>query len=114
MQEQIDLTFEHILAYIITGVEMIGATIILFYTLRALFSLLQRKHEACRDHLTTGISTGLSFLLASEVLKTIVAPDWSEIGMTCAILLMRAGMTLLVHWENKMEHQAVEYVNSKE
>jgi hypothetical protein len=23
--------------------------------------------------------------------------------MTCAILLMRAGMTLLIHWENKME-----------
>ena len=97
--------FETVLDYIITGVEIVGALIILFYTVRALCSLLQKQHDACRDHLTTGISTGLSFLLASEVLNTIIAPDWSAIGMTCAILLMRAGMTLLVHWENKMEHQ---------
>ena len=28
--------------------------------------------------------------------------------MVCAILLMRAGMTLLVHWENKMEHHTAQ------
>ena len=106
MHEMISGTFETVLNYIITGVEIIGALIILFYTLRALLSLLRKDHEGCREHLTVGISTGLSFLLASEVLKTIIAPDWSAIGMTCAILLMRAGMTLLVHWENRMEQQA--------
>ena len=108
MHATIDATFEHILDYTITGVEIIGALIILFYTIRALICLLRKQHDASRHHLTTGISTGLSFLLASEVLNTIIAPDWDAIGKTCAILLMRAGMTLLVHWENKMEHQAVE------
>ena len=103
MHATIDSTFEHILRYGITAVEIVGALIILFYVIRALLSLLQKQHEMCRNHLTTGISTGLNFLLASEVLNTIIAPDWSAIGMTCAILLMRAGMTLLVHWENKME-----------
>ena len=104
MHAIIDSTFEMILDYIITGVEIVGAVIILFYTVRALFCLLCRKHRACRNNLTVGISTGLNFLLASEVLNTIIAPDWRAIGMTCAILLMRAGMTLLVHWENKMDH----------
>ena len=107
MHATIDATFERILVYAITGVEIVGALIILFYVVRALICLLRKDHAGCRDHLTIGISTGLSFLLASEVLKTIIAPDWSAIGMTCAILLMRAGMTLLVHWENKMEHAAV-------
>lgn len=105
MHAKIDATFEHILDYAITGVEIIGALIILVYTILALFSLLQKRHEKCHAHLTTGISTGLSFLLASEVLNTIIAPDWGAIGMTCAILLMRAGMTLLVHWENKIQHK---------
>ena len=105
MFEAVDKMFEHILNYAITGVEIVGALIILFYTILALIHLLQKDHEGSRHTLTTGISTGLSFLLASEVLKTIIAPDWGAIGMTCAILLMRAGMTLLVHWENKMEHQ---------
>ena len=104
MYESIEAFFERILHYAITGVEIIGALIILFYTVRALFCLLQKQHENCKDFLTTGISTGLSFLLTSEVLNTIIAPDWGAIGMTCAILLMRAGMTLLVHWENQMEH----------
>jgi uncharacterized membrane protein len=103
MHDKIDASFEMILKYVITGVEIIGALIIVFYTIRALISLLQKKHLACRDNLTMGITTGLNFLLTSEVLNTIIAPDWSAIGMTCAILLMRAGMTLLIHWENKME-----------
>lgn len=105
MFDLVEDVFEKGLHYCITGVEIVGAIIILFYTIRALICLLQKNHEGSRDHLTTGISTGLSFLLASEVLNTIIAPDWDAIGKTCAILLMRAGMTLLVHWENKMEHQ---------
>ncbi len=106
MYETVEKVFERVLNYGITGVEIIGALIVFFYTFKALILLLQKNHPASRDALTVGISTGLSFLLGSEVLKTIIAPDWSAIGMTCAILLMRAGMTLLVHWENTMEHKA--------
>lgn len=103
MFETIEHIFEKGLDCAITVVEIIGALIILFYVVRALIFLLQRKHGICRNSLTTGITTGLNFLLASEVLKTIIAPDWTEIGMTCAVLVMRAGMSLLVHWENKLE-----------
>jgi uncharacterized membrane protein len=103
MHETIEQGFEKILRYGITAVEIIGAVIVFFYTFRALYHLLRKDHAGCHSLLTEGISTGLSFLLGSEVLNTIIAPDWSAVGMTCAILLMRAGMTLLVHWENKME-----------
>ena len=104
MYETIHGFIENILDYAIVAIEVIGALIILYYTVRALICLLQKQHDNCRAHLTTGITTGLNFLLASEVLKTIGEAGWSDIGMVCAILLMRAGMTLLVHWENKMEH----------
>ena len=106
MYETIHGFIGNILDYGIVAIEVIGAFIILFYTGRALISLLRKQHEECRSFLTTGITTGLNFLLASEVLKTIGEAGWSDIGMVCAILLMRAGMTLLVHWENKMEHTA--------
>ncbi len=106
MSDTIDTGFVTIMNYGIMAVELIGALVIFFYTGKALIHLFRGKHDPCRDTLTDGISLGLSFLLGSEVLKTIIAPDWSDIGMTCAILVMRAGMTLLVHWENKMEHQA--------
>ena len=102
MHETIELGFEKFLHYGITIVEIIGAVIVFVYTFRALFHLVTKDHTGCHTLLTEGISTGLSFLLGSEVLNTILAPDWSAVGMTCAILLMRAGMTLLVHWENKV------------
>ena len=104
MYETIHGFIENILDYAIVAIEVIGALIILFYTVRALICLLLKRHEQCRGFLTSGITTGLNFLLASEVLKTIGEASWSDIGMVCAILLMRAGMTLLVHWESKMEH----------
>lgn len=103
LHETVEQVFERILKYGITAVEVIGAVIVFIYTFRALYKLLRGDHPGCHSLLTEGISTGLSFLLGSEVLNTIIAPDWSAVGMTCAILMMRAGMTLLVHWENKME-----------
>ena len=108
MHETIHGFIEGILDYAIVAIEVIGAIIILYYTVRALVCLLQKQHGQCRGFLTTGITTGLNFLLASEVLKTIGKAGWSDIGMVCAILLMRAGMTLLVHWEAKMESHASE------
>ena len=105
MQENLETIFNKVLSYGITFVEIIGALIVFYYTFKALYFLLRHDHPRSHTLLTEGISTGLSFLLGSEVLKTIIAPDWSAIGMTCAILLMRAGMTLLVHWENNMELQ---------
>ena len=95
MHETIEQGFEKILRYGITAVEIIGAVIVFIYTFRALYHLIRKDHSGCHTLLTEGISTGLSFLLGSEVLNTIIAPDWSAVGMTCAILLMRAGMTLL-------------------
>lgn len=105
VHESFELGFEHVLKYGITIVEVIGALIVFCYTARALYALLRRDHAKSHNLLTEGISTGLSFLLGSEVLNTIIAPDWSAVGMTCAILVMRAGMTLLVHWEHKIEQQ---------
>ena len=103
MFETIENIFKVCLGYAITIVEIIGALIILYYVIKALVFLLQKKHNACRGSLTMGITTGLNFLLASEVLKTIIDRDWTSIGMTCAILLMRASISLLVHWESKAE-----------
>ena len=50
-----------------------------------------------------GITTALSFLLGGEALKTITAPNWMELGMTAAILAMRAAMAVLIHWETQHE-----------
>ena len=102
MYEMIENLFRETLNYAILAVEVVGVVMLLVTAIKALCVVFRSKVE-CRNLLAEGISTALSFLLASEVMKTIIAPDWSDIGMTCAILVMRAGMTVLIHWEHAHE-----------
>ena len=103
MYETIHSYFEMGIHYVILLMEAVGSILIVWNAVRSLFHLLRHEHERSHVALTDGIITGLNYLLCSEVLKTIVAPDWESIGMTCAVLLMRAAITLLVRWENKQD-----------
>ena len=94
--------FMHIVNYSILVLEAVGVIILLVFSVRALAAVFKSTSK-CKHLLTEGITTALSFLLGGEVLKTIVAPDWKDIGMTCAILLMRAAVTVLLYWEHKHE-----------
>ena len=48
---------------------------------------------------------GLEFKLGSEILRTVVVRDLSEIAIVGAIILLRAALTFLIHWENKNEEE---------
>ena len=100
MYHTIEGLFKIIVQYGILILEAIGAFIILISAIRTLIGMLRKEHDS-KIELAEGIATALSFLLGSEALKTIIAPDWKDIGMTCAILLMRAAMSLLIHWETR-------------
>ncbi len=102
MLGDIEGVFSEIVVICVMALEAIGATIIMVAAARALFAIFRNPHRS-RELLFEGIASGLGFLLGSEVLKTLIAPDWKDIAMTGAILVMRAGVTLLVHWENKVE-----------
>ena len=104
MYVAIEEIFHSIVTYAILVLEAVGVIILLVYAVRALLALA-RSTKQSKHLLSQGITTALSFLLGGEVLKTIVAPDWRSIGMTCAILLMRAAVTLLLHWENTHEEE---------
>ena len=103
MLEAAESVLDVVIHYSVLILEIIGALIILYHVVRAIINLCTGKVKSCRALITEGITTGLSFLLVSEVLKTIIDRDWTSIGMTCAILLMRASISLLVHWESKAE-----------
>lgn len=99
----IENIFEIIVEYGILILEIIGAAIIIVTGARALKVLLSKQGD-CKLVMAEGIVTALSFLLGGEALKTIIAPDWKDIGMTCAVLLMRAAMSILIHWETHGAH----------
>ena len=102
MLEQIEEIFRILVEYGILLLEGIGAAVIMVAAFKGIPSLFKDKSRS-RAVLTEGILTGLSFLLAGEVLNTLIAPDWKEIGMICALLVMRAGVHFLVAWEKREE-----------
>ena len=104
--ESVKTLFDQVVNYGILVLEIIGALVILYFSAKSIWYMLRREHARSRAAMTTGITTALNLLLGSEVLKTIIAPGWAEIGMTCAILVMRAGVTFLLIWEAKHEPRA--------
>ena len=105
MYESMEHFFRIFVAFAIMSLEIVGVIIIIVAAIQALISLI-RGHNNCRIEMAEGVATALTFLLGGEAMKTIIAPDWQDIGMTCAILLMRAAMTVLIHWETKNEKAA--------
>ena len=43
------------------------------------------------------------FKMGGEVLRTVVVREWSELGILGAIIVLRAMLTFLIHWEIKNE-----------
>ena len=112
MYHEIEEIFKVVVRYAVLILEAIGAVVILVNTVRSIGQRLKNNKALSRGTLTEGISSGLGFLLSSEVLRTIVAPDWKEIGMTCAVLAMRAVMTILIKWEEKQERESHRHENN--
>ena len=65
-----------------------------------------RRDALTRLKLAKGMSMGLEFKLGSEILRTVVVREFKEILLVGAIILLRAALTLLIHWEIKNEEQA--------
>ena len=101
-------SFVHDIAGIsIDIMELLSIGIILFTTVQAFVKLLKKDPNA-RIYLLHGQSIGLTFKLGSEILRTVVVRQMSEILIVGAIIVLRAALTFLIHWEIKNEEAEVE------
>lgn len=87
--------------------ELFGI-IVLVYTAIKCFILWMRHSSTLRLDLAQGIALSLEFKMGSEVLRTVVVRDWSELGIVGAIILLRGLLTFLIHWEIKHEEKMLE------
>ena len=67
-----------------------------------------RRDPATRLQLAKGMALGLEFKLGSEILRTVIVREFREIWLVGAIILLRASLTLLIHWEIKNEERTAE------
>ena len=96
------LTGSAILLFEYTGVGVIIATGIMGI-MRCL-----RRDPATRLQLAKGMALGLEFKLGSEILRTVIVREFREIWLVGAIILLRASLTLLIHWEITNEGRTAE------
>ncbi|HIT65871.1 MAG TPA: DUF1622 domain-containing protein [Candidatus Merdisoma merdipullorum] len=104
MLDMLHIILENIVDAAILLFEFIGVGIIIFSGLRGFLLCLKRSPET-KLALTKGLAMGLEFKLGSEILRTVVVRDWKEIGIVAGIIILRAALTFLIHWEIKEEEK---------
>lgn len=94
-----------VLPYIISALEIMGIFVVGWSAIHAFWEYLQnafmKKHLDLQHHLATGLATGLEFKMAAEILKTVLVQDMSELLILGAVILLRAVLSVLIHFEMK-------------
>ena len=86
----------------IHGFELVGVFIIIAAGVKGLINFV-RKDPTVRLQLAQGMALGLEFKLGSEILRTVIVRELSELALVAAIIAVRAALTFLIHWEIKNE-----------
>ena len=109
MEAIIDLlkTIVHTAAEIgIVIAEVIGISILVITAVKCFIKYF-RHDERVRLELAQGIALALEFKLGGEVLHTVTVSqdDWKALLFLGGIIVLRAILTLLLHWEIKVEEE---------
>ena len=103
--ERVEHIFTVIVQYSILLMELIGVLIILWTVGQCIYCFITKKHRNLRLLLAHGIAFALEFKLGGEVLRTILARSFEELGIIACVIALRAALTFLLHWEVKEEHE---------
>ena len=107
--EMMEHTLKILVEIAILIFEYIGVGIIIYSGLRGFFLCLKKSPET-KLALAKGLAMGLEFKMGSEILRTVVVREWSEIATVAGIIALRAALTFLIHWEIKEEeHNATKH-----
>lgn len=87
-----------IVAIAIILFEYIGVFILIAAGIRGTIQYIKRD-PLTGLNLAKGMAMGLEFKLGSEILKTVTVQDYREILMVAGIIVLRASLTFLIHWE---------------
>ncbi len=106
--ESLEHVFMIVVQFSILLMELIGVVIIIWTVVQCIHCVISKKNRNLRLLLAHGIAFALEFKLGGEVLRTILARDFKEIGMIACVIALRAALTFLLHWEVREEHEEEE------
>ncbi len=91
--------------YMISVLEIIGIIVVFVAGIKGFWQYVQntfmKKSYDLQGDLAKGLTMGLEFKMAAEILRTVLIQSMDELYMLGAIILLRALLSLLIHFEIK-------------
>jgi uncharacterized membrane protein len=89
--------------------EMVGIFIILLGTVIALLRLARRIRTPKASNVVIDLGRALALALeckmGAEIIHTVIVRDLKELGILAVVILIRALLAVIIHWEIRMEQK---------
>ena len=116
MLQNITATYKGLLHFVaeitVDTLELIGISIIIIGSIRALVILLSRlrKKQPVNVIVDLGraLALALEFKMGAEIVNTVIVRDLKELGILAIVIALRAILAILIHWEIKNEKKDAE------
>lgn len=103
--------YEHILHSIAEvsalSLELVGVLIIIIGSVKSLVhlghSLIHHRKINIVIELGKTLALALEFKMGAEIIKTVIVHDLTELAVLGIVILIRALLAFLIHWEIKAE-----------
>ena len=90
--------------------ELTGIVIIFIGSIRALVRLVQCMKNKQPFHvvidLGKALSLALEFKMGAEIIKTVIIHNLEELSILGVVIIIRALLALLIHWEIRAEEKS--------
>ncbi|NYB75668.1 DUF1622 domain-containing protein [Sedimentibacter hydroxybenzoicus DSM 7310] len=98
---------EHLISIIVPNIahilELIGVFIVIYSALKTFGRYAIRffnfSDETIKIEFSQALAMALEFKLGAEILKTLVIRTIDELIILASIVVLRAALTLIIHWE---------------
>lgn len=101
----LETLIEVVLPIVISILELMGIFIVAVSALgafgRYVKSLFTRTECDVKFALANGLALSLEFKMAAEILKTVLVREMNELMVLGAVILLRALLSFLIHFEMK-------------
>lgn len=96
---------EDFLPFVISILEIMGILVVAWSAIKAFWEYIQNtffhKNLNLQYHFAKGLATGLEFKMAGEILNTVLIREIDELYILGAVILLRALLSILIHFELK-------------
>ena len=109
---------ENFAKIVVAILELLGIIVILCGAIKSIYSMFYSfiKHKKFNIKISLGnsLALGLEFKMGAEIIKTVIVRSLDELLILAVIIILRAILAVLIHWEIKTEKKMVANENLNE